>query len=317
MFDEFRDLVSRLDRESLRVEKPSHVVFLCGGVIASDADQIAALSLRDYIFRHRKIQSRLKGRIVLAEAAQQLYLNTRYPDLITFEEDIARIASLVLVITESPGSLAELGAFASEPFIRDALRVIISEDHFEQESFVRYGPVKRIENIDRSRIATFPWKRHKSNGNIVKESARQHFFEIVKYINDRIDETEKTKLYRNLGDSKIFYDIIWILSIFEAIPPQQLYDCVKIIHPDVDDSDIRNKLFTLRICEWVDVLSYSNRDFYFLPENRDPFEYRYLPNRRPRDIDAKKLTISNDFKRDGHVNKNVLKRLGEKRGARK
>lgn len=190
MFDELRDLIGRLDRENLRVEKPDHVVFLCGGIISKVADETAALSLRDYLYRLRKIQNRLDGRIVLAEAAQQLYRDTKYPDLITFGEDIARVASLVLVITESPGSLAELGAFASERIIRDALRVIISEEHFENESFVRYGPVQRIENIDRSRIATFPWKTHKKNGRIVKSTARHHFGEIAQFINDRIREID-------------------------------------------------------------------------------------------------------------------------------
>ena len=201
--------------------------------------------------------------------------------------------------------------------IRDALRLIISEDHFEQESFVRYGPVKRIENIDRSRIATFPWRKHKGNGNIVKETARQHFGEIVEFVNDRLGETDRSHAYRTLGTNAIFYDILWILSLLEAVPPEPLYECVRIIHPDAEDDEIRNKLFTLRICEWIDTFSYSNRDFYYLSVNRDPFEYRYLPDLRPRDIDAIKLAISTYYKSDLQINKNVLKRLQERREVRK
>jgi hypothetical protein len=68
-------------------------------------------SLRDCLWRVCLLSRRLKGEVVLAEKANQLYRETKYTDLISFEEDIARIASLVLVIAESPGSLAELGAF--------------------------------------------------------------------------------------------------------------------------------------------------------------------------------------------------------------
>jgi hypothetical protein len=55
---------------------------------------------------------------VLAEDAFRLFRDSDYSDLISFEEDLARIASVVLVIAESAGSLAELGAFASNDTIR-------------------------------------------------------------------------------------------------------------------------------------------------------------------------------------------------------
>ncbi|WP_204275442.1 retron St85 family effector protein, partial [Enterobacter hormaechei] len=86
-----------------------------------------------------------KYSIVLAEEANQIYRDTEYSDLITFEEDIARIAAVVLVIAESAGSLAELGAFTANDTIRQALRVVIPDHHETAESFVRYGPIERLK----------------------------------------------------------------------------------------------------------------------------------------------------------------------------
>jgi len=108
-------------------------MFLCGGYIAND-ENAKAKNLRDYLFRVRQIANRYN--IVLAEKATQLFRDSEYDDLISFEEDVARIAAVVLVIAESPGSLAELGAFTANDTIRNALRVVIQQQHEIAESFV-------------------------------------------------------------------------------------------------------------------------------------------------------------------------------------
>lgn len=292
---------------------PKHIIFLCGGIISAQEDTKAALSVRDYLYRIRKGHKRLHGAIVLAETAQHLYRDTSYEDLISFEEDIAKVASIVLIISESPGSLAELGAFASEPIIRDSLRLIISEEHNGAESFVRYGPIKRIENIDRERIGIFPWKNHKSNGSIVKASIKPHYTEIIQFINDKTDQIPNSFSYENIPEKKIFFDIIWLLSLFELASPEPLYDAVRILHPDMTDARIRNCLYTLLVCKWINVFSYANKDYYYLPENHDPYEYAFIAGQRIRGVAATKLSIAEEFKNGAGIRKAVLKRLVEKR----
>jgi len=98
------------------------------------------------------------------------------------------------------------------------------------------------------------------------------------------------------------------------VPPEPLYDAVRIVHPDLSDARIKDFLYALRVCEWIDVFSYSGRDYYFLPTNSDPYEYSFLAGRRVRDIPAVKLEITAEFQREAKVGKAVLKRLIEKRG---
>jgi hypothetical protein len=101
------------DHTKLRFTRPSKFVFLCGGVISATAQPN---TLRDYLYRTKHLSAHLNAEVVLAEEARDLYRSTKYRDLISFEEDIARMASLVLVIPESPGSLAELGACDMKQF---------------------------------------------------------------------------------------------------------------------------------------------------------------------------------------------------------
>jgi hypothetical protein len=107
---ELVELYNDLHLERLRVHRPSKFLFLCGGALPNGVNDRPG-NLRDYIYRVRRIRSPYQ--VVLAERATQLYRDTAYSDLISFEEDIARIAAVVLVIAESAGSFAELGAFAS------------------------------------------------------------------------------------------------------------------------------------------------------------------------------------------------------------
>lgn len=314
MFDALRDLRARIDVNNLRVNRPKHTVFLCGGLISKAPGDKAILSVRDFLFRTRQIEKRLGATVVLAESAQQIYRDTNYNDLISFEEDIARIASIVLVISESPGSLAELGAFASEPVIRDALRIIISEEHSLAESFVRYGPIKRIENIDREHIGIFPWRIHKSNGQIVKGSLSPHSKEIMNFIQNKILATPMSLSYAGMSVEKaIFYDILWIISVLDVCPPDPLYEAVRILHPALLDAQIRNCLYALRACRWIDTFSYSGRDYFYLPDNRDPYEYAFIAGRRVRDVPAKKLEVVTEFRKAANITKAVQRRLQEKR----
>lgn len=314
MFETLRGFSESLDREAVRVYRPHHSVFLCGGLISKVDDERSVLSVRDYLVRIRPIAKKLDGRIVLAETAQQLYRDTGYPDLISFEEDVARISSIVLVISESAGSLAELGAFASEPVIRPALRILISEEHAADESFVRFGPVKRIETANRNYVGVFPWRSHKRKSAIVKQSISPHYSEIIKFINDRLDEVPKSYRYHLLDDKAIFYDIIWLLSILEVASPAHLYDAVRIVHPNALDGELRDKLYVLRSLGWIASFPYSAQDYYYLPNNEDPFKYAFLAGKRVRDIPAKKLEISTEFRNSTNIARAVVKRLQQKRG---
>jgi hypothetical protein len=153
--DTLDKFLGEIDRDKLRVRRPTKFVFLCGGVILPVADA-PYCNLRDYLWRKAKIS---EGEIsyILAESAQQLYRDSGYKDLVTFEEDVARLCAILLIITESAGSLAELGAFSSNPIISPVLRILVSEHNFNQESFIRWGPIERLMHPIRDRVGVFNW----------------------------------------------------------------------------------------------------------------------------------------------------------------
>ncbi len=125
------------------VRPPTSVVFLCGGAI-SNSDENAKV-FRDAFYR-TVLGAPVDYRIILAEDAEPLTTDAGYNDLLSFESDIAQVVGAILLFVESPGSLAELGAFSAISTIAPSLIAVLDEYYYNQSSFVRNGPVKFLEN---------------------------------------------------------------------------------------------------------------------------------------------------------------------------
>jgi hypothetical protein len=137
--DALAPFIGALNLSRLRLGPPRRFIFFCGGRI--DLKSTRPLSLRDYLHREFVGAKAINdAKFVYAESATQLYRDSKYRDLIAFEEDIAQISDIVLIIGESAGSLTELGAFSMNNAIAPRLKIIIQDKYYDSESFIRYGP---------------------------------------------------------------------------------------------------------------------------------------------------------------------------------
>ena len=242
---ELVNFFASIDHGKLRYQRPMPFVFFFGGAFRQREGD-ALTSLRDYLIKVRKIEGRIQAEIVLAEYAKQIYRDTNYHDLISFEEDIAYLSSIVLLIAESAGSLAELGAFASTEGIREALRVVITTGHAEEDSFVRYGPIERLKKINSSNMAVFPWRQHK-NGALVKSSASPHYQEIVNTISRWVRGRPISTFARNAVKIRVPFILMWTIYISLCVKTSDLIVLVKSIDANLSDIEIHNQLYCLRV----------------------------------------------------------------------
>ncbi|RTL91190.1 hypothetical protein EJV44_20285 [Ancylobacter aquaticus] len=294
---ELKSLYDDLLADRVRVSRPTKFVFLCGGVISKLDNRALPQNLRDYIYRYRPLN--IKHPIILAEDALNLFRDSGYRDLITFEEDIARIASVVLVIAESAGSLAELGAFASTEAIRRTLRVIIQEEHERAESFVRHGPIQKLINSNkRESLGVYPWR--KAGERIVIRSVNGHYREIKKFICENIDKSPKSKSLTTLKEERKFYIVYWIIHLCHAITVTKLLDYANLI-VEISVEDLKKALYCLILAKWIRKYSYDRLDYYLVLHDEDIFEYKFKPNVINRNSVLRKLEVYN-----AHVKKERL-----------
>ncbi|WP_152529086.1 retron St85 family effector protein [Stutzerimonas azotifigens] len=121
--------LQRINLDSSRVDLSSPIVFLCGGEV--DARNPYGSSVRDGVLSHLGSQ-RPSWSLILAEHFKDWVADSVYHDLVTFEDDLASISSLVVLILESPGALTELGLFARHDYLSKKLHVIVNDHHYSQ-----------------------------------------------------------------------------------------------------------------------------------------------------------------------------------------
>lgn len=198
----------------------------------------------------------------------------------------------MLVIPESPGSLAELGSFAANDTIRRALRVIIQDRYANSESFVRYGPIQKIiRTYSRDHIGVYPWRTNSSNYPVVR-SIRPHYRAIVDFINDHLHRVHASTVFPPAHEHQIFCVIYWIIYLFLAVSANALEQCVIALMPTVTASEINNKIYCMILAGWVQKFSYSSKDYYYATLDDDPFAYSYKPGTSVRDTLRRKAEIS-------------------------
>jgi hypothetical protein len=308
--EELAKLYADIEGRPTRFRSPFKTVFFCGGEMRDAGDRGPAKSLRDYLCRTRSIK--LKASIVFAESANKLYRDTNYDDLISFEEDIARIASIVLVIAEGPGSLAELGAFSMNETIRSSLRVISQSKYEDAESFIRYGPIEKVIQENEEYVAFYPWLTN-NQGKFVRNSASPHYKPIKEFLVSNIDDIPDTAIFDQEYDVKKFFVVYWCLYLAYAASLNVLLGAVKRIYPDMTLSDLKDILYCLKIVGWCDRQKYSNKDYYFALGDGDPLIYRFPAALADKDIVARRLRVRRDFETVEKIPDHVKKTVAERR----
>lgn len=86
------------------------------------------------------------------ELFQELLSRKPRQDLLTLETLLATSANAVIIIVESPGSIAELGAFVNSNELRPKLVAVVNKKHRNEKSFIMLGPVAQLRNERREAV---------------------------------------------------------------------------------------------------------------------------------------------------------------------
>ncbi len=124
------------------LDTDSLVIFVCGA--ASSARETAREQLLRYAQKYFK-----HGTLFRAEDAFPVLLGSGGDDLLTIEHSLAEYSDCVLIINESAGTLAELGAFASNEAVVQKLLVINPQEHSGATSFINLGPIAKADKKSR------------------------------------------------------------------------------------------------------------------------------------------------------------------------
>jgi hypothetical protein len=141
-------IISSLSPEHYRFRRISPVIFICGGMNSAPRD-----TLRAYL-KQRKPDLQ----IFYAERVWELISANPGLGALKMESDLAALSDLIVIIVESPGTFAELGAFSHVGELRRKLLPIVDRQHRTANSFINTGPIRWIDSESDFRPTI--WTRH-------------------------------------------------------------------------------------------------------------------------------------------------------------
>ncbi len=114
-------------------------IFLCGEKPSAESKSIGRKTNREEMIEYLP---RLAPNVVVL-LAETLWAGLKL-NLLTFEHFMAQISDLVLMFLEGPGTIAELGAFASVDNLIPKLLVFNDKRYRHVDSFITSGPLAKI-----------------------------------------------------------------------------------------------------------------------------------------------------------------------------
>jgi hypothetical protein len=129
-------LIQSLTSSHYRFRRSDPVVFLCGAEKSTARDELAA-----YLKKFGP-----SALLFYAETVWELIQSRLTLGALKMESELAALADVIIIIVESPGTFAELGAFSNSELLRRKILPII-DVRFKppQQSFLALGPVRWIE----------------------------------------------------------------------------------------------------------------------------------------------------------------------------
>lgn len=133
-------------------------VFLCGG---DKRTHNSRELLTDILVRNDDVK------IIISENLEKFKGNL---DLLTFENVLEAVSKMILIPLESFGTSCELGAFTRIDNESNKVVAIIEEKHSKDKSFVNYGPIQLLKEINDDRVFTVSYQHSGENHYMLTNS---------------------------------------------------------------------------------------------------------------------------------------------------
>lgn len=215
-------------------------------------------------------------------------------NLVDFEKDVGCLSSGILLFSESPGALAELGAFCTDNVLCERLLVVIGQEHYDADSFIKWGPVQRIADAHSEEAICVVSSTKKPN-EFEAEAAG-----VGRALQDKVKPLSDTKQFIASGTRDQFLLIADLVELFGALTETELVILLKFM--SVDPPNLKRMLKQLTLFELVSKVPVNNERYYVPPKNQRIHFLKYTSHagskfERPT---FKLLSSDPELKKDGN-----------------
>ncbi len=264
MQDPRNEFLNEVSVDGMRIEfSDSPIVLLCGGKVQEkerpEDEDLPITSLRHAISLEETSFELFRPEEITDWQADGVYRN-----LMDFEEDLAGICSLVVIVLESPGAIAELGAFSQLDDLRHRLMVFSSSSLDNEQSFISLGILRHIRSEKEGSVRTYPWElpRVDDAGEVFFTVDDGMVKDIVADIGEQISTLPDTQVFKKDNNSHLMALICQLLNLFIALKRKELLVYLKHFGVVVSEEELKRKLFLLERFRLILRDTYSDSTYY-------------------------------------------------------
>lgn len=258
------DFISSVESKSTRVKSFRGFIFLCGGPHDIRA---GAQSLRSLIIREMSSGGHpgLADRIKLAEEIQDWFRDEAYSDLVSLEEHLASLSSLIVLVVESRGAIAELGVFSTVTRFSDRMLTLVANVHYEQDSFIRLGPVQRLENIADDRVLIYDWIALDDRGREIMrlDDLDADVVEVVKKISEILSVPLSEAILKKDDPLHIMLMICELCDLFGALLITEIETYLTTLGFEISSKELKQYAFLLTHCQMLGVKKKGHAKYHY------------------------------------------------------
>jgi len=269
-------LLSLISIEKSHVNLHPPKVFLFGGDLGNT-------SVRSLLYSHILVKyPALYKSLVIVEEFKDWLHDSIYPDLLTFESDLAETASLVVISLESPGAIAELGSFSVNEKLKNKVVIIISEDHHNQDSYIKLGPLRQLNDEN---IFSYPYQY-----NDLEASLNDHLEDIAESLNLLLEVGNRTEKFNSDNMGHIAFLMYDLILTYKALISKEIKQYLKELNIDIAPHVVSRLLFLLEKLELVKKKRMGNNCYYLVigDAHRISFSNKFSKNK----FDRNSATVS-------------------------
>jgi hypothetical protein len=267
--DVLKKLVGRIDLEKSRIQQSPPLVFLCGGEV--DVRQSTNHSIRNMfmnILGGHEFEE-LTPSIKLAEDFKNWHLG--YENLSAFENDIASLSSYIVIILESAGSLTELGLFYANNNLKSKLVVIVRDEHYDSNSFIKLGLIEPLKGARDDSVFVYTL-----DSEDVEKITTAEVREIVDDIHSLVKNVPNTSKFNMHDRGHVLYLTFQLIDLFHALKKSEIEECMELL--GIPKHDLSSGLYILESLGFIRCVRKSNIDFYItLIDSVDRVKFGYSP----------------------------------------
>lgn len=287
---DIRDLVDRFDANTLHVRAPSPIILLCGGPI--DVQSATPTSLRaayTFVYGHSSLREYAN---VTPEEFNIFAPYGNYTDWLSFESEFAQIVDLIILFSESFGSVAELGAFSMVDEIASRLLVVMDDKNYRDPSFIALGPVRRLEDIyGKSAICVLNRQDINIDDISKVESINLKSFSatIVSAISKRKQDIKERTTFIPDRPGHLIKLIVGLIQHYGALTEAEIEVLMYAMHLQVDNKKIPDYLLCAISAKWVAKDKRGIEEYYCaLPHTKPAIEYKLRKDLSPDEKDRER-----------------------------